>query len=314
MTGARRYPAWSLDARRRQAKGSESGGKTGMMAALLPALALLVPFSSVSDLAAQQRPERFQRRLEATQAPTTIFHSTTVINLPTAETIGKGELLFEIGHRFFPAVSEGADALWGLDGPVNMRIGLGYAPTDRLLVTLARSNLLDNYDLQIKLRALELGSENVPLLVALQGGVAWSTEVPERDATDKGNFQYYGQLIVNALLAERLALGVVPSYLYNTLLDRIDPVQDLFWGFYGQLYLSDVVSLMGEWSMGDGQGETQYDTGAFGVELETGGHFFKLFLTNSFRLNPSQFLVGSVAKFEPDEWKLGFSITRILRF
>jgi hypothetical protein len=37
-------------------------------------------------------------------------------------------------------------------------------------------------------------------------------------------------------------------------------------------------------------------------------------VTNSLRTNPSQFLVGSEYAFEPDEWRLGFAITRLLRF
>jgi hypothetical protein len=237
-----------------------------------------------------------------------------VINLPTAETLKSGEWQFEIAHRFLPALSEGADALWGLDGPANMRLGLGFAPTDRFMVTLARSNLMDNWDLQLKVRVLELDLGSVPVLVAAQGGVGWSSEVPERDSGDEGNFQYYGQVVVNTLLAERFAVGIVPSYLYNVLLDRVDPVDDLFLGFYGQLFLTDVFSINGELNIGDNGVDLTHNPGSFGIELETGGHFFKVFLTNSVRLNPSQFLVGTDFPFESDEWRLGFSITRLLRF
>lgn len=263
---------------------------------------------------AQEEGRGWERRSEATRPPVNAFHSTHVINLPTAETLGRGEWQFEIAHRFFPAVSDGSDALWGLDGPANMRLGLGYAPADRVLVTLARSNFMDNWDLQAKVRALDLDLGPLPILVALQGGAAWSTEVPERDASDKGNFQYYGQLILNTSVADRLALGVVPSYLYNVLLDEIDPVQDLYWGFYGQLFLTDVLSLNAEWNLGENRAELSNDAGSFGLELETGGHFFKVFLTNSVRINPSQFLVGTDFAFEPDALRLGFAITRLLRF
>jgi hypothetical protein len=267
-----------------------------------------------SASAAQDQPRRFERRIEATRPPLTAFHSTQAINLPTAETLGRGEWQFEIAHRFLPAVSEGSDAFWGLDGPVNMRLGLGFAPLDQLLVTIARSNFMNNWDLQAKLRVLEQQAGPLPLLLAVQGGVAWSSEVPERDSGDPGNFQYYGQLILNTLVADRLAVGIVPSYLYNVLLDRIDPVQDLFWGFHGQLFLTDIFSVAAEWSVGGNGAELEHDAGSFGLELETGGHFFKVFLTNSVRLNPSQFLVGTDLPFEPDEWRLGFAITRLLHF
>ncbi len=263
---------------------------------------------------AQDPPVSWERRAEATEARPTAFPATQVINLPTAETLSGGEWQFEIAHRFLPAVSEGSDALWGLDGPANMRLGLGFAPTDRLMVTLARSNFLDNWDLQLKYRAFAGEAGGLPFLVAAQVGGAWSSEVPERDSGDKGNFQYYGQLVLNTVLADRLAVGIVPSYVYNVLLDRIDPVEDLFWGFYGQLFLTDIFSINGEVNLGENGAELTHNAGSFGIELETGGHFYKIFLTNSVRLNPAQFLVGTDVPFEPDEWRLGFSITRLLRF
>ena len=45
-----------------------------------------------------------------------IFHSVQSANLPTAETLAEDTWLFEISHRFLPPVSDGASALWGLDG------------------------------------------------------------------------------------------------------------------------------------------------------------------------------------------------------
>jgi hypothetical protein len=265
-------------------------------------------------LAAQEPPRQWERRVEATVPPLTVFHSTHVINLPTAETLARGEWQFEIAHRFQPPLSDGADAFWGLDGPANMRLGLGYAPVDRLLVTVARSNFMDNWDLQVKLRAWEYAGGPFPIKAALQAGGAWSSDVPERDSGDPGNFQYYAQLVLNARAADRLALGLVPSYLHNVLLDRDDPVQDLYWGLYGQLFLTRYLSVLGEWNLGENRAELQNDAGGFGIELETGGHFFKIFLTNSVRLNPTQYLVGTDFPFEGDELRLGFSITRLLRF
>ena len=278
-------------------------------------LAAISTLGSISSPAAgQEQPREWERRVEATQPPLTVFHATQVVNLPTAGTLAGGEWQFEIAHRFQPPLSDGADAFWGLDGPANMRLGLGYAPLDRLLVTLARSSFMDNWDLQVKLRAWEHDEFPLPIRVALQGGAGWSSDVPERDSGDPGNFQYYAQLILNTGVADRLAIGVVPSYVYNVLLDRIDPVHDLFWGVYGQLYLTNYLSVLGEWNSGENGAELQNQAGTFGVELETGGHFFKIFLTNSVRLNPTQFLVGTDFPFDGDELRLGFSITRLLRF
>jgi Membrane bound beta barrel domain (DUF5777) len=63
--------------------------------------------------------------------------------------------MFEISHRFLPAVTEKSDALWRLGGPVYNRLGLAYAPTDHVMIGLLRSNLDDNLEFDAKLRLLE---------------------------------------------------------------------------------------------------------------------------------------------------------------
>ncbi len=272
----------------------------------------LVLFMS-TPLASQERPRQWERRLEVTRSPLTAFHATQAINLPTAETLRRGEWQFEVAHRFLPAISSGYDALWGLDGGATMRLALGYAPHDRVLVTLGRSNLQDNLDIQLKFRAWETDAGPFPLLVAVQAGGAWN-DLPDSNGEAGEAFQAYGQLVLNTLLADRLALGLVPSFLHNVLPDSTDRLQELYLGLYAQWYLNEVVSVLGEWRLGEGSGELPNDPGTVGIELETGGHFFKVFVTNSIRLNPSQFLAGSDFPFEADEWRLGFAITRLLRF
>ena len=80
----------------------------------------------------------------------------------------------------------------------------------------------------------------------------------------------------------------------------------------GQAYLSQHVSVLGEWNVSEERVGQEYDSGTFGVELETGGHFFKLVFSNSVRLNPAQFIAGTPFSFGPDEWRLSFNITRVL--
>ena len=78
--------------------------------------------------------------------------------------------------------------------------------------------------------------------------------------------------------------------------------------------MSPSVSFLTEWIVSEAQAENANDGGTFAVELETRGHFFKIVLTNQTRLNPTQVLGGTPFDFQPDEWRLGFNITRILPF
>jgi len=265
--------------------------------------------------AAGQEPLVSWHRSEAAPTPPApIFHATAVVDLPTAVTLDKGLWQFEISHRFIPPFSDGGDALYGLDGPVNMRIALGYAASDHLSVTLGRSNLYDNVDLQFKYGRIDVAEGTLPLQAAVQLGGAWSTDYPGLDAGDSHSFQFYAQVVANARIGRRLALGVVPSYLYNAILESSDTEQALTIGLQGQFYVNKLMSLLAEWNITDSGYYYKHDAASIGIELETGGHFFKIVATNSTRLNPSQFLMGTNANFAPDNWHLGFNITRLLKF
>ncbi|MEQ9568697.1 MAG: DUF5777 family beta-barrel protein [Longimicrobiales bacterium] len=239
-----------------------------------------------------------------------LFHSTQAVNLPTVETLNGGELLFEIAHRFEPAISEAEDALFGLDGPVFLRLGLAYALTDRVMVGVTRSNLQDNWDLNVKARLAGIRG-GLPLMIGVAGGFAYNGELP---ASAERESQLYGQLILNTMLGERVGLGVVPWVLRDPDLELAEAETALGVGLYGQWYLSDQASVLFEWNATEGYSDYTEDAGTLALELETGGHFFKLMVTNSVRPNPSQFLAGADVPFEPDEWRLGFNITRVLVF
>jgi len=243
-----------------------------------------------------------------------VFHSHEAANLPTAETLPAGAWLFEISHRFDRAIFEGADALWGIDGPVLNRLGLAYAPTNSLMLGVLRSNLEDNVELNAKLGVFEGGSEAVPVEVAVMGGVAWNTEVTEVLGAEDNESQLYAQLIVNAMLGGRFAVGLVPTYLRNPRILDVEADNAFVLGVNGQAYLSDAVSLLGEWIVSEERLGQENDAVTLGVELETRGHHFKLLVTNQARMNPTQHLAGAAVSFEPDEWRFGFNITRLLPF
>jgi len=241
-----------------------------------------------------------------------VFHSHQAANLPTAETLPKGSWLFEISHRFDRAISDGSSAFWGLDGPVINRLGLTYAPTGSLQLAVQRSNYQDNVELNAKLSVFEGGAAALPMEVAVMGGVAWNTETGN-DATENES-QQYAQLILNAMLGGRFAVGVVPTYLRNPRILDTETNNAFVLGLNGQAYLADWVSVLGEWVVSESRPGQEHDAGTFGVELETRGHYFKLVLTNQARLNPTQNLGGSPVAFEPDAWRFGFNITRLLPF
>jgi len=280
---------------------------------LRPAAAALFLLLHPAAGAAQERAGGWQRQ-EASPPPVSVFHSTQSANLPTAQTLDRGGWLFEISHRFQPPVSGGADALWGLDGPVVNRLALAYGLTDRAMVGLVRSNLSDNLEVGARVHLAAGGRDAMPFMLAVAGGVAWNTELPDLDGLEDNESQAYAQLVFDARPTPGVALGLVPTVLRNPRVADAGASTSLALGLHGQWYVADAMSLFAEWLVARGREDLEHDAGTLGLELETGGHFFKLVLTNSTRMNSSQFLGGTPHAFEPNALRLGFNVTRLLVF
>lgn len=243
-----------------------------------------------------------------------VFHSTQSANLPTATTIPRGAWMFEISHRFLPAISEGGDAFWGLDGPVYNRLGLAYAPTGRLMLGILRSNFDDNLELNAKAWLLEGRPGAISYKVGAMAGFAVNFGVSAFGGVEDNEAQYYAQAIVDLGLGERFALGVVPTAFRNPRIEDLDPVSTFTLGLHGQYYATRSLSLLAEWILSVESVNYPHDGVSYGMEIETLGHFFKLLVTNQVRMNPTQFLVGTPFGYSGDDWRLGFNITRVLDF
>ena len=252
-----------------------------------------------------------------------LFRAIRTANYPTAETLYQGDFHYEISHRFLPPIEEGYKANFGFDGPANIRTSLSYGLSDRLMATLGRGNVLDNLDLQLQYRWLQVPRAPAPLVLALNAGLAWNTDMPayvERGAASSDNLQYYFQVVVNTLLGGKLGLGLVPSYLYNSSIFSVDRQYTLTLGTYAHYYLDRMWGVWVEYSptLAGYQGIIRRQPGrshnslAWGLSLDTGGHTFYVFATNNTRLSPAQYLVGAPDDAAPDNWRMGFGITRFL--
>ena len=269
---------------------------------------------------------RWQRKASPKPAPLTLFHATMTANFPTTETLKRGDFLYEISHRFLPAIKEGYDAYWGIDGPARIRTALAYGISNNVMLTFGRSNFQDNLDFHIKTRLLEIRSSKLPTVFATRVGISVNTEVPKslnRSKFDGDNWQYYMQFIANTMLWNgKFGIGLVPSYLYNSSIYTIEKQYTLSMGSYLQYYFNNMWSIWVESNVivsgyqgfiaPEEYGSKSHNHFALGLDIETGGHFFHLLLTNNSRLNPSQFIVGSDKSANTDNWRFGFGITRHL--
>lgn len=247
-------------------------------------------------------------------AAQTVFRSNQSASLPTAAMLSGGNWLFEISHRFDNPIESGVDTFWGIDGSVTYRLGLTFAPHDRLMLGALRSGAQDNVELNAKFRGFTVASESFPIEVSAQGGVAWNTEVQVQDGATDNEMQAYVQVLANALVGGRLAVGVVPTFLRNPRIRDFDEETVFALGLQGQLYTDGAFSFFGEWIVSEERLQQEHDTGSFGVEIRTRGHFFKILVTNNSRVNPTQVLGGAFGAVSTNNLRLGFNLTRLLPF
>lgn len=278
----------------------------------LKLIGLIIIFTAFMQTFAQGNEISWKRTDTEYKPKLHLFHSIEAVNLPTTETLQKGDIQFEISHRFLPTINSGSKTLYGFDGPVNIKLSLGYAFTDKMITTIMRSNLNDNVILNTKYQLFDLEGKTLPSQFAAEGGIAWNTGAFGRNSSHNMNFQYYGQLIFNTLINKKLGIGLVPSFIYNTDIYLPKKENSFMLGSYVQYYISHMVSVIAEGNTRIAGYKNQYNSFTFGVELETGGHFFKIILTNNASLNPTQYPTGADLPISAKNWRIGFNITRLL--
>jgi Membrane bound beta barrel domain (DUF5777) len=267
----------------------------------------------------ESRAKKWKKKAPST-APFTIFKSTKTLNQNTAEVIAVGDFFYGISHRFKGAVSTGYEEFFGLDGGANMRTLIGYGFTNSFMATLGRTSQGKQYDLELKYKIFASDKMVLPMILSFNAGTAITSLKYGNFATqpdgDSRRMQYFTSLIFNTMLFDKLAIGLAPSFLYNSVISSIDPKNSITLGSFIQYYIGDdMTSIILEANntlsgfRGDGRSKF-YDSYALGLELETGGHFFKFYFGNNTSLNQSQYLLGSVKEMSLDNIVFGFQITR----
>lgn len=269
-------------------------------------------------------------RAQQTTAPAEVypFDGWKVVNLPTARAVDAGSVLFLISHRFNPTLSDGYNALFGLDGSSIINLQLGYALTDRFLLALSRSNASDNVELQGRYQMAQQGGErSLPLSLGALGAVNWVTEEPPEGASRfrGAAFKVTGQISLTRKFHDRIGVAVVPGVTFNPV-EEVDDEDVLVtlglggrWNFYRNL------SLVGEWvPIVSGYTRTRtfgndirFDSWGGGLEITTGGHVFQIVVSNSVGLASDQYLRGGdldIRDFFEGDVRLGFNIFRVMNF
>jgi len=239
------------------------------------------------------------------------FWGTRLVNLPTTTTLGKGEFLFRISHRFQPPVSNGWDSFFGFDGPAFILFSFGYGITDNLMVTVGRSKLYQEWEFNADWAVLEQGKKSsLPFSATLHAGGSLVSQDEPRGAEWSGRFRFNALLSLAYQLNDRLSFLLVPAYASNTNFWEPSSEGTFALGIGGRFMVFDDISLIAEWVPRLAGYKDTCDGWGLGVEKKIGGHVFQFFITDSIGLTASQYLPGGDLKLKDRDFRIGFNIFR----
>jgi hypothetical protein len=245
------------------------------------------------------------------------FKTTRVINAPSLENTAMGVLDFKISHRF-GYLNTGPRDFFGLDG-ASIRLGLDYGVFDWLTVGMGRSSFEKSYDGFVKWKFLRQskGKRNMPFSAILFSSMQIKSlewEDPKRKNLQTSRLSYSHMLIVGSKLTEGTSVQLMPAITHYNLVPSKEDANDIITlGIALRQKITKRLAINTEYHyLLSGQMSDIYVSSlSIGLDIETGGHVFQLFFTNSTGMNEKAYLTQTTGKWEQGDVRFGFNISRV---
>jgi len=246
------------------------------------------------------------------------FKATNVVIGPSCENPPTGNLLFIFTHHF-GAINSGYENLYGLK-QASVRLGLEYGVAHWLGLGLGLNTLENTWDGFLKFKVLRqcTGAKKMPFtLTILTSTAVYTTKWadPTRKNYFSSRMSYAAQAILARKFGERFSFQLAPTYVHVNLVPMPDDKNNIFSiGGGGRFKISQRVSINAEYYYllpKQIRSTPAYSSFSTGVDIETGGHVFQIFLTNSMGENIESIVTQTTGKWANGNIFLGFNISRI---
>ena len=252
-----------------------------------------------------------------TEYATASYKSSRIINSISLENTAEGVLDLRISHRF-GTLNSGADEFFGLDN-ANTRIGFDYGLTPWLMIGIGRSTYEKAYDGLFKVKILKqsTGAKNMPVSLQFFSSVMINSLKAANPAQDlfTSRMGYTFQVLLGRKFSKNMTIQFMPTLVHRNFVETKAESNDVIvLGIGGRQKFSRRAAITYEFHyVLPNQLAPQYVDYSFsvGVDIETGGHVFQLFLTNSAGMNEQQFLTQNTGDWAKGDVRIGFNISRV---
>jgi hypothetical protein len=250
---------------------------------------------------------------------TATFKSTRVMNGHSIERMVPGQLDVRISHRF-GTLNSGGYNFFGLDQS-NTHLSMEYGIFKWLMIGVGRGSFEKTFDGFAKFSILRQssGAKVMPVSVSVLTSVALkSIKFPDQTRTNyfSSRLAYVAQILVARKINQALSIQLSPSYIHRNLVaTELDPNDLYALGAGARLKLSKRLSLNGEYyylvNPKSYLSQQVYNPLSVGFDIETGGHVFQLFFTNSLGMIEKSFIGETTSQWKKGGIHFGFNISRV---
>ncbi|HCS21760.1 MAG TPA: hypothetical protein DIW47_14585 [Bacteroidetes bacterium] len=248
------------------------------------------------------------------------FKGTRIQNLASVEIMGKNTLEFRIAHRFGDMLTEtaGGQTLFGMDGPVALDLSFDYSLSKRLSLGISRTNIQKIVAGNVKYKILRQTTTNkMPVTLTYLGKMNASHErnIDQRYNDFLNRMSFVNQLIIARKFNSSFSLQLNLIHVHRNLVAFREDQNTMFaLGTGGRIKLNKRVAITAEYVYRLGEYAVNQDIFkdhlGIGVDIETGGHVFQLFLMNSFSTNEAQFVPANDRSWADGAIRFGFNVSR----
>lgn len=244
------------------------------------------------------------------------FKTTRISLGQSVENPANGNLIFDIQHHF-GRLNEGAYEFFGLD-QATLRLGVQYGITDWLAIGIGRSSFEKTYDGSVKAKILRQskGARNMPVSISYFGNIGINT-LKFTDTTRTNYFSsrlsFTNQLLIARKFSSAVSIQLTPTFIHRNLVETVADDNDVWaLGAGGRFKLTKRISLNLEYYyiLSKQTAKDFQDSFTVGFDIETGGHVFQLFFTNSRGIIEQHFIPRTTGDWLKGDIHFGFNISR----